>query len=218
MTTVPPQPTEVPVDPALAERMDRLAQRSKAAKEAALNRATGSDAPSADPARPTRRRHTARSARYLSLALSLLATVVLTVAFSILSLPSIDQFALAAVPSQSVATSSAPSVDSAPTTVAVPTVSTFNGDVVRTRWGPVQVQAQFKNGVLEDVVTLVYPNDRGTSIFINQQALPMLRSEVLTAQSAHVDTISGASVTSRGYVASLQSAIDAAQAAGAISL
>ncbi|MBK5269353.1 MAG: FMN-binding protein [Acidimicrobiia bacterium] len=102
--------------------------------------------------------------------------------------------------------------------MAAPVVSTFNGDVVRTRWGPVQVQAQFKNGVLEDVVTLVYPNDRGTSIYINQQALPMLRSEVLTAQSARVDTISGASVTSRGYVTSLQSAIDAAQAAGATNL
>jgi uncharacterized protein with FMN-binding domain len=190
--------------------MERLAQRSRAAKEAALNRATGSDAPSPDPARPTQRKHAARSARYLSLALSLFATVVLTVAFSILSLPSIDQFALAAVPT--------PSVASTPKTVAAPIVSTFDGDVVRTRWGPVQVQAQFKNGVLEDVVTLVFPNDRGTSIFINQQALPMLRSEVLTAQSAHVDTISGASVTSRGYVASLQSAIDAAQAAGAVNL
>ena len=221
MDTVPPIPTELPIDPALAERMERLAQRSRAAKEAAANRTTGSDAPTADPARPTkkrRRRHAARSARYLSLALSALGTVVLTVTFSLLSLPTIDQFALAAIPNQTTSKTVAAATVAVSTTTPAPVVVAFDGDVVQTRWGPVQVQAQFKDGVLEDVVTLVYPNDRGTSISINKQALPMLRAEALTAQSANVDTISGASVTSRGYVTSLQSAIDAAQAAGAINL
>lgn len=221
MDTVPPVPTEIAIDPARDERMERLAQRSQAAKAAAANRTTGSDAPSADPARPTKkpkRRHAARSARYLSLALSALATVVLTVTFSLLSLPTIDQFALAAIPSQTTAQPGTEATVAATTTTPVPVLAAFDGAVVPTRWGPVQVQAQFKNGVLEDVVTLVYPNDRGTSININRQALPMLRVEALTAQSANVDTISGASVTSRGYVASLQSAIDAAQAAGAVNL
>ncbi len=211
-------PTEIPIDPALAERMERLAQRSKAAKKAAANRTTGSDAPTADPARlikKPRRRHAARSARYLSVALSALATVVLAVTFSLLSLPTIDQFALAAIPSQTT-TQPATTATVAATTTPVPVVVAFGGDVVPTRWGPVQVQAQFKNGVLEDVVTLVYPNDRGISI--NKQALPMLRADALTAQSANVDTVSGASVTSHGYAASLQSAIDAAHAAGAINL
>ena len=74
-------PTEMPVNPAIVERMERFALRPKAAKGAAANRTTGSDAPTADPARLTRkprRPHTARSARYLSLPLSALATVVLT--------------------------------------------------------------------------------------------------------------------------------------------
>lgn len=207
MSLPPPLPQdEAPgaVDPALAARMERLAQRSAAAKEAAASR-TADTATAPSPRRPGKRTHAARSARWLSLAMSLLATVILTVSFSILSLPAANQVALAAAATQ--------------TTTAASTVSTtFDGQVVSTRWGPVQVQAQFKNGVLEDVVPLLYPNDRSTSIRINEVALPMLRTEALTVQSANVDTISGASVTSRGYAASLQSAIDAAQAAGAISL
>lgn len=221
MDTVPPVPMAVPVDPALAARMERLAQRSKAAKEVAANRATGSDAPTADPGRPTKkpkRRHAARSARYLSLATSALATVVLTVTFSLPSLPTIDRLALASIPGQTTTLPVTAATVAAATTTSTPVVVSFDGKVVATRWGPVQVQAQFKNGVLEDVVTLVYPNDRGTSISISQPALPMLRAEALTAQSAGVDTISGASVTSRGYATALQSAIDSAQATGPINL
>ena len=58
-----------------------------------------------------------------------------------------------------------------------------------------------------------YPDDDGKSVRINQRALPELQSEVLTAQSAQVDTVSGATYTSNAYVKSLQSAIDEARAA-----
>ena len=47
---------------------------------------------------------------------------------------------------------------------------------------------------------------------INTQAVPRLRTQVLTAQSAHVDTISGATLTSKSYLSSLQSALDEARA------
>ena len=49
-------------------------------------------------------------------------------------------------------------------------------------------------------------------------ALPELRSETLTAQSAQIDTVSGATYTSDAYIRSLQSAIDAAHLAGATAL
>lgn len=218
----PTEPTTPGIDPAIAERaerLERLAQRSQTARDVASTRPTQTRTPGAGQTRPagtTKRTHAARSARWLSLSLSLLATVTLTVAFSLLSLPGMDQFAQATTPivSEDSSTSTAPPA----TTIPTPVLSTFDGAIVATRWGPVQVRARFNNGVLEDVITLAYPDDRRTSVAINQQALPMLRAEALSAQSANVDTISGASVTSRGYVTSLQSAIDAAQAAGAVHL
>jgi uncharacterized protein with FMN-binding domain len=53
----------------------------------------------------------------------------------------------------------------------------------------------------------VYPNHTDRSIFINQQALPHLKQEVLQAQSANVQLISGATDTSYAFVQSLQAAI-----------
>jgi len=59
------------------------------------------------------------------------------------------------------------------------------------------------------------PTERQRSAFINQQALPLLRQEVLQAQSAAVDVISGATLTSEAYGASLQAALDAAHLSSA---
>jgi uncharacterized protein with FMN-binding domain len=85
-----------------------------------------------------------------------------------------------------------------------------NGSVAQTRWGPVQVQVTIKSGRIVDVTTLEVPNGNFRDQEINSYAVPMLREEVLTAQSARIDTISGATVTSDGYVESLQAALDAA--------
>ena len=85
-----------------------------------------------------------------------------------------------------------------------------NGSVVRTRWGPVQVQVSVAGGRITDVRALTYPSGNGHDTAINAYALPQLRQEVLTAQSAQVDAISGATVTSDGYRESLQAALDAA--------
>jgi uncharacterized protein with FMN-binding domain len=85
-----------------------------------------------------------------------------------------------------------------------------NGSVAQTRWGPVQVQVRISGGRIVDVTALQVPNGNRRDQEINSYAVPQLRSEVLATQSAHIDTVSGATVTSDGYRESLQAALDAA--------
>ncbi|MFK0152886.1 FMN-binding protein [Streptomyces sp. NPDC090493] len=87
---------------------------------------------------------------------------------------------------------------------------TVTGDTVQTRWGPVQVKVTIKSGRITDVTAVQYPTDNPRDQEINQYALPQLRSEALSAQSASIDTVSGATYTSQGYQQSLQSALDSA--------
>jgi hypothetical protein len=86
---------------------------------------------------------------------------------------------------------------------------TVNGTVVDNGYGPVQVQIHVSGGRIVDIGTLALPGD-GHSRRINSYAVPRLRQEVLAAQSAHVDTVSGATATSEAYAQSLQAALDAA--------
>ena len=65
-------------------------------------------------------------------------------------------------------------------------------------------------GRITDVSVLQVPDGNGRDQEINAYALPVLREETLAAQSAHIDTVSGATVTSDGYRESLQAALDAA--------
>ena len=58
------------------------------------------------------------------------------------------------------------------------------------------------------VVLVQYPDGNGRDREINAQALPVLVQETLSAQNADIDMVSGATVTSTGYVQSLQSALD----------
>jgi uncharacterized protein with FMN-binding domain len=87
---------------------------------------------------------------------------------------------------------------------------TFAGSVVQTRFGPVQVQITVGSGSISDVTALQLTNEDRRSAQISNYAAPLLRSEVLQAQSAKVQTISGATVTSSAYLTSLQAALDAA--------
>ena len=82
----------------------------------------------------------------------------------------------------------------------------------------VQIQVQITGGKISEVAILQYPDSADRSVQINANALPTLRSESLSAQSASVHAVSGATYTSRGYVKSLQSAIDQARAAGATTI
>jgi uncharacterized protein with FMN-binding domain len=93
---------------------------------------------------------------------------------------------------------------------------TYVGGASQNRFGVVQVQAVYSGGQLADVQILSYPNGDNRSVRINQYAIPMLISDSITAQGANINGVSGATYTSRSYVASLQSAIDAAKAASGI--
>jgi uncharacterized protein with FMN-binding domain len=88
--------------------------------------------------------------------------------------------------------------------------TTVTGDTAQTQWGPVQVQITVSGGKITDVTPVQYPNGNGRDQEINSYALPVLAQEALAAQSANIDHVSGATVTSDGYVQSLQSAIDQA--------
>ena len=82
-----------------------------------------------------------------------------------------------------------------------------DGDVVATQFGDVQVRVIESSGKITDVQAIQLPFDRRRSQEISQYVEPYLRSEALQAQSAQIDTISGATYTSEAYSASLQSAI-----------
>jgi uncharacterized protein with FMN-binding domain len=74
----------------------------------------------------------------------------------------------------------------------------------------VQVQLTVASGKITNVSVVEYPNNNPRDQEINAQALPILVQETLSAQSAHIDMVSGATVTSDGYLQSLQSALDKA--------
>jgi uncharacterized protein with FMN-binding domain len=88
--------------------------------------------------------------------------------------------------------------------------STVTGSVASTRWGPVQVELTVANGSITDVSVVQYPSGNGRDQEINARALPVLIQETLDAQNAKIDMVSGATVTSDGYLESLQSALDKA--------
>jgi uncharacterized protein with FMN-binding domain len=87
---------------------------------------------------------------------------------------------------------------------------TFTGDAADTRYGPVQVRITVAGGKITDAQAIEYPQESGRDVRINSTAVPALNQETLQAQSAQIDTVSGATYTSAGYQQSLQSAIDQA--------
>ena len=87
---------------------------------------------------------------------------------------------------------------------------TFAGAVQSTRYGNVQVQVVVAGGKITDVVALHLTDGDGRSVQISNQAAPILRNEVLAAQSAKVSNVSGATYTSQAYLYSVQSALDQA--------
>jgi uncharacterized protein with FMN-binding domain len=86
----------------------------------------------------------------------------------------------------------------------------YTGPAADAYYGIVQIQAFVKGGRLTALKVLKYPSDRSTSVSINRQALPMLRDEAISAQSADVDIISGATLTSRAFIQSLGGALNKA--------
>jgi uncharacterized protein with FMN-binding domain len=95
------------------------------------------------------------------------------------------------------------------------TTHTYKGPVEDMQWGPVQVTIVVKGKKITDVRASA-PMERPRSAFINGQVLPILRQEVLKAQSANIDGISGATMTSEAYYYSLLGALKTAHKAHAL--
>ncbi|MFG1666240.1 FMN-binding protein [Streptomyces sp. Y7] len=111
----------------------------------------------------------------------------------------------------SAAPTSAGSAPSAPrTTSAAPTTRTVTGSTAETKYGPVQVRITLTGSRITAASAVRYPDEAARSRDINATAVPELNQETLRAQSADIDTVSGATYTSAGYRQSLQSALDRA--------
>ncbi|MCW2873399.1 FMN-binding protein [Actinacidiphila oryziradicis] len=85
------------------------------------------------------------------------------------------------------------------------------GTPVSTQFGTTQVSVTIKNGKITDVKALQVPSNDSRSAQISNIAIPTLQQSALTKQSAAIDTVSGATYTSKSYAASLQSALDKAK-------
>lgn len=87
---------------------------------------------------------------------------------------------------------------------------TYTGAAVGTRYGAVQVKMTVTGGTITAVTAVQYPNSNPHDQAINSRAIPVLAREAMSAQSANIDMVSGATYTSTGYLGSLQDAIDQA--------
>ncbi|WP_435080517.1 FMN-binding protein [Clavibacter michiganensis] len=109
------------------------------------------------------------------------------------------------------AASATPSTGATPSASATATAGgIFTGAAATTRYGQVQVRITVADGHITEVEALHLTDHDGRSVAISNRAAPILRQEVLAAQSADVQSVSGATYTSEGYLTSLQSAVDQA--------
>jgi uncharacterized protein with FMN-binding domain len=84
---------------------------------------------------------------------------------------------------------------------------TFTGAAGQTQWGPVQVEVTVEGGKVTAVTALSYPQNDPKSSQISAVAIPSLEQQAMSAQSAQIDGVSGASYTSAAFAESLQSAL-----------
>jgi uncharacterized protein with FMN-binding domain len=204
---------------------DRLVARLAGLTE---RRDASSAPPTAAPRTPgsSKRRHPAKGARVAALGLSLASTGGLAALFAMSGTTSGHEVQAARIVSASTIGAAAPNPAAASTDASTAESASpvqeqsaatlvIEGAVFHNKWGDVQVRATFAgDGGLVGVDAVQTPDRDGKSVRINDRAVPTLNSEALTAQSADVDTVSGATYTSTDYRRSLQSAIDAAVDAG----
>ena len=88
---------------------------------------------------------------------------------------------------------------------------TYTGDAADAFYGLIQVQAVITGGRITDVKFIQTPSDRSRSVAINSQADPMLTQEAISAQSANVNIVSGATDSSNAFIQSLSSALSQAK-------
>ncbi|MGW1501092.1 FMN-binding protein [Streptomyces mirabilis] len=110
-----------------------------------------------------------------------------------------------AAPASTPSSSSSLSSSSSPSSSASSSASqVVQGSTANTSKGTVQVEVTFEGDKISSVRMLQQPNHPQTTA-----AVPKLIQETLQAQSADIDAVSGATITSDGYVTSLQAALDA---------
>lgn len=122
-------------------------------------------------------------------------------------------------PTPTSSASSTPSASATSSATATPTPTTaasgakdgtFTGSSISTRYGNVQVQVTISGGKITDITPLKLTDRGGLSVQISSQVAPILHDEVISAQSANVQNVSGGTYTTQGYLQSLQSALDQA--------
>ena len=112
--------------------------------------------------------------------------------------------------SSSTGSASTPTTSSSSGAAKTTSTKTATGAVESDRYGNTQVRVTITNGKITAVTVLAYNDTDPRSAQISQGAIPVLRQEVLSKQTAAVSTVSGATYTSNAYEASLQSALDKA--------
>lgn len=129
------------------------------------------------------------------------------------SLPAISSSASPASSGATTTTGAPPDPTATPsssTASSAASSGTYTGSAVTTRYGIVQVKITVSGKKITNVSFAQLTAFDGRSQQINSDAAPILLQETLSAQSANIDSVSGASYTSAGYVESLQSALDRA--------
>lgn len=105
-------------------------------------------------------------------------------------------------PSGSTSSSTAP-----PTTASPPATHSVTGPLVQYGYGQLSVRVTVDGSRITDVSLASIQVAEQTSQYIAQQSVPVLRNEVLSAQNARIQAVSGATYTSEAYIRSLQSAL-----------
>jgi hypothetical protein len=98
------------------------------------------------------------------------------------------------------------------------TKTVLGSTVVCHKWGSLQLQLKVAQSVVGgkvkvkiiDITWPTWPQHTVRSVFINQKALPLLKQLALEAQSAKIETISGATDITVSFKQSLQAALVAA--------
>jgi hypothetical protein len=103
-----------------------------------------------------------------------------------------------------VATPAGAALTAVPATAA--STKRVSGPAVNMRWGGVRVVLYVRGRRVTDV-RAAYPTERARSQSINSHAIPILRTEVLRAQSSRISAVSGATDTSGAYKRSLATAL-----------
>ena len=88
---------------------------------------------------------------------------------------------------------------------------TYKGSQADAFYGYIQVQVVVSSGKISDVAFLEYPNDRRNSVEINDYAMPILKQQAISSQSAKVEGVSGATDTSQAFIQSLGDALSQAK-------